>query len=80
MWVTLSNDTWNVLYKYSMDIQDCIDVIEKLLRQNNRKHTDSHAQLLYERGYLTGVIARMMLENPITRNQVIERTKKKSGG
>ena len=60
-----------------MTVQDCIDAVEKLLRQNNLKFNDSHEQLLYERGYLTGVIARMMLENPMFRNEIIERTKNK---
>jgi hypothetical protein len=60
-----------------MTLQDCIDVVEKLLRQNNRIHKDSHEELLYDRGYLTGMLARMMLENPMFRNEIIERTKKK---
>ena len=63
-----------------MDIQDCIDIVEKLLRQNNRNYKDSHEQLLYERGYLTGMLARMMIENPMFRNEIIDRAKKKSGG
>ena len=63
-----------------MDIQDCINVVEKLLRQNNRKFKDSHEELLYDRGYLTGLLARMMIENPMFRNEIIDRTKKKSGG
>jgi len=60
-----------------MDIQDCIDIVEKLLRQNNHKHEDSHAQMIYERGYLTGMLARMMIENPMFRNEIMDRTKKK---
>ena len=60
-----------------MDIKDCIDVVEKLLRQHGRNYKDSHDQLLYERGYLTGMLARMMLENPMFRNEIIERTKHK---
>jgi len=67
-------------YKYSMDVRDCIDIVEKLLRQNNRKHKDSHAQMIYERGYLTGMLARMMLESSIVRNEIIDRAKKNSGG
>jgi len=60
-----------------MVLQDCIDVVEKLLRQNNREYKDSHDQALYERGYLTGLIARMMIENPILRSEIIDRAKKK---
>jgi hypothetical protein len=60
-----------------MDIQDCINTVEKLLRQNNLEYKDSHDQLLYERGYLTGLLARMMIENPMFRNEIIDRAKKK---
>jgi hypothetical protein len=63
-----------------MDLQDCINVVEKLLRQNNRKFKDSHEELLYDRGYLTGLIGRLMIENPNIRLEIIEQTKKKSGG
>ena len=60
-----------------MELQDCVNVIEKLLRQNNRKHVDSHAELLYDRGYLTGLLAQLMMENPMIRNEIINRTKHK---
>ena len=63
-----------------MELQNYIDVVEKLLRQNKRNYKDSHEQLLYERGYLTGLLARMMIENPMFRNEIIDRAKKKSGG
>ena len=59
-----------------MDIQDCITVVERLLRQNNREYNDSHEQLLYERGYLTGLLARLMIENPHIRLEIIDRAKK----
>lgn len=59
-----------------MELQDCINVVEKLLRQNNRNYKDSHEQLLYERGYLTGLLARMMIENPMVRIELIDRAKK----
>jgi hypothetical protein len=60
-----------------MTLQDCIDVVEKLLRQNNRTHKDSHAELLYDRGYLTGLLAKIMIENPMIRNEIINRAKHK---
>lgn len=61
-----------------MDIQDCVDIVEKLLRQNNREYKNSHEQMLYERGYLTGLLARIMMENPRFRNEITERTKQQS--
>ena len=63
-----------------MELQNCIDVVEKLLRQNNRNYKDSHDQLLYERGYLTGLVARMMVENPMILYEITDRAKKKFGG
>jgi hypothetical protein len=60
-----------------MELQNCIDVVEKLLRQNNRTHEDSHAELLYDRGYLTGLLAQIMIENPQIRNEIINRVKHK---
>ena len=59
-----------------MELQNCIDVVEKLLRQNKLNYKDGHEQLLYERGYLTGLLARMMIENPMVRIELIERAKK----
>ena len=63
-----------------MTIQDCIDVIEKLLKHNDRTYKDSHDQLLYERGYLTGMLARLMIENPMIRIELIDRERNKFGG
>jgi hypothetical protein len=57
-----------------MEIQNCIDVIEKLLRQNKRNYKDSHEQLLYERGYLTGLLARIMSDDPKILHQIINKT------
>ena len=57
-----------------MTIQDCIDVIEKLLKHNDRTYKDSHDQLLYERGYLTGMLARMMIDDPHILHQIINKT------
>ena len=57
-----------------MELQNCIDVVEKLLRQNKRNYKDSHEQLLYERGYLTGLLARMMSDDPSILHQIINKT------
>ena len=64
-------------YKYSMNIQDCIDAVEKILSQNNRKFNNSHEQILYERGYLTGMLAELMMEEPRLRHNIIARIKHK---
>ena len=64
-------------YKYSMTLKDCIDAVEKMLSQNNREFNNSHEQILYERGYLTGLLAELMLEEPRIRHNIIERVKHK---
>ena len=38
------------------------------------------SELLYDRGYLTGLLAQLMIENPQIRSEIINRVKKKSGG
>ena len=60
-----------------MDIKDCTEVVETLLRQNKREYKDSHDQLLYERGYLTGLIAKLMMTDPILRRELAELIKYK---
>ena len=60
-----------------MELQNCIDVVEKLLSQHARNYKDSHDQLLYERGYLTGLIARLMLTDPMLRRDLEELIKHK---
>ena len=60
-----------------MNIKDCSDVVEKLLRQHKRNFKDSHEQMLYERGYLTGLISRLMLTEPILRRDLEELIKNK---
>ena len=56
-----------------MELQNCIDVVEKLLSQHNRNYKDSHEQLLYERGYLTGLISRMMHDDTNILHKVINK-------
>jgi hypothetical protein len=60
-----------------MNLQDCINAVEKMLSQTNRKFNNSHEQILYERGYLTGMLAELMMEEPRIRHNIIERVKHK---
>ena len=59
-----------------MDLKNSIELVETLLKSINKQHKDSHAQMIYERGYLTGLIARLMIENPNIRLEITEQTKK----
>ena len=64
-----------------MNHQDCIDAVEKMLSQINREFENSHEQVLYERGYLTGMLAEIMMEEPRIRHNIVEHVKhKKTGG
>jgi hypothetical protein len=60
-----------------MNLQDCIDAVELMLSQNKRKFNNSHEQMLYERGYLTGILAELMMEEPRIRYNIVERVKHK---
>jgi hypothetical protein len=60
-----------------MNLQDCVETVEKILLQNKRRFKDSHEQMLYERGYLTGLIAKIMMEEPRVRNDLHKRSSKK---
>ena len=60
-----------------MELKDSIELVETLLKSNNKQHKDSHDQMIYERGFLTGLIARIMLTDPILRREIQERIKHK---
>ena len=58
-----------------MELKDCQDIVELLLKKNNKNFKDSHTQMLYERGYLTGLLARLMMTNPLLRGEIIDKVK-----
>lgn len=61
-----------------MELQDCIDLVEKLLSKTDKQFKDSHDMMLYQRGYLTGVLARLILTEPSVRigiNNIINNRK-----
>lgn len=43
-----------------MNKQDAKELIDNLLNKVNKKYKDKHEQILYERGYLTGILAYLM--------------------
>jgi len=61
-----------------MSIQDYTDLVEHLLKQirTNRPFKDSHEQLVYERGYLTGLLARLAEEDSFLAAKLVRRLKK----
>jgi len=46
-----------------MQIQDYTDLVERLLTLKGRSFKDSHEQMLWQRGYLTGLLANLALED-----------------
>jgi len=62
-----------------MSIQDYTDLVERLLRdiRTNRPFKDSREQMLYERGFLTGLLARLAQEDPLLAKKLSNRIKKK---
>jgi hypothetical protein len=61
-----------------MQLQDYTEVVEKLLNQTTKEFPNSNERLAYERGYLTVVLARVMLENPNVANRVTDLIRRKS--
>ena len=54
-------------------VESCQDVIEEILAllPHNRRNTTN--QIVWERGYLTGLFARMMMEDPRIRLELERR-------
>ena len=61
-----------------MTKQELVELVNKLLV---RKHNDKHKQLIYERGFLTGLLVRLMYDDSHIAMKVIKILKRhKSGG
>ena len=54
-------------------VESCVDLLEKILELYPHNYHHTTTKIVWERGYLTGMIARMMMEDPRLRIQ-IERT------
>lgn len=60
--------------KYNMKHPHEVELINQLLISVAKKHRDPHAQMIYERGYLTGLLASFLSEDSQLRSRVIKRT------
>lgn len=58
-----------------MSLKSCHDLIEQLLSEKNGKYKNSHQQLIYERGYLTGLLAKLANDDSFVKT-AIKRTLK----
>jgi hypothetical protein len=59
-----------------MELKDCIEVVEKMLSNQPKNNSTPYTQVVYERGYLTGLIAHMMMEDPRIRHDIMLRANK----
>ena len=60
-----------------MSVKSCQDLIEKLLSENNSKHKNTREQIIYERGYLTGLLAKLASEDSFVYQYIKHRLKNK---
>jgi hypothetical protein len=54
-------------------VESCQDVVETMLSLLPHNHHYTTNQIVWERGYLTGLIARMMMEDPRIRLELERR-------
>jgi hypothetical protein len=59
-----------------MELKECIEVVEKMLSNQPKNNSTPYTQVVYERGYLTGLLAQMMMEDPRIRHEIISRANK----
>jgi len=55
----------------------CRQLIELLLQQEGSKYIDPHLRLAYERGYLTGLLAKLMYDDIEVFQKVLNKLKNK---
>ena len=60
-----------------MTKQDFVELVNRLLV---RKHNDHHKQLIYERGFLTGILVRLMYDDSNIAHKVIKILKQHKSG
>jgi hypothetical protein len=58
-----------------MSTEKYLELVEKLLVKNNPGYTDSYAQLAWERGYLTGLLAVLAKNDTFVSSELINRLK-----
>ncbi len=51
-----------------------VELVNQLLSSVPKKHQNAVAQMLYERGYLTGLLASLLAEDSQLKSRIIKRT------
>jgi hypothetical protein len=58
-----------------MSLKSCQELVEKLLSENNSKYTNTREKIIYERGYLTGLLAKLAYEDSYVHQAIRQRLK-----
>lgn len=61
------------MYNKPVTIESCQAVVEEMLALLPHDHHNTKIQIVWERGYLTGMLARLMLEDPGIRLEIERR-------
>ena len=59
-----------------MELKDCIDMVEKMLSNQPKNNSTPYTQVLYDKGYLIGLLSQMMMEDPRIRHDIMLRANK----
>ena len=60
-----------------MTTDDCIKYIQMMLDRKSKHYDDPHLQVMYERGYLVGLLAHLMIQDNLVAKDIINRLDKK---
>ena len=58
----------------------CVQIVEQLLREATPAQKDVKSLMLWQRGYLTGLLASLIRDDSLTRRQITERIKRYKNG
>lgn len=58
----------------------CVQLVEELLREATPKQPDVKTLMLWQRGYLTGLLAALLRDDSLTRNEIARRIKSYQNG
>lgn len=60
-----------------MSLKSCHELVEKLLSENNSKYKNTREQIIYERGYLTGLLATLASNDSYVYHAIKQQLKNK---
>ena len=72
--IVATNYTTRAL-KYNMAPKRELDLVNRMLASIPQRYEDQHLQMLYERGYIVGLLARLAYEDSAVRDAIINKIK-----